>query len=313
MEAFHHASKSSEFDFSQHQPYFVEQLNALGFHLSMEERRYPDAVVAYERALEWDDKDDYAHHYLAFNLDIQPRDRERVERHYLKAVELSPSHPWWHASLVNFFAATGRFDRAREAWSVARSEFETPDANLTINQCQDLHIRVARTALEFGQIEFCETVLRGVPEDLREEVGGYETVRKMVDARRMARDHGNFVPGPLLKKHWWREGPFLFEPEGVKQWMAGEVKESSDAGLLIDAAIIDRSGELEEPPPSGPLEVSAAELRSWGNMGPEQIGIGDFVELVIGEDGETKLDVHQQREWEDTSLTRLRPDPRRYL
>jgi tetratricopeptide (TPR) repeat protein len=317
MEAFHHASKGSEFDFERHQPFFVEQLNALGYHLSMEEHRYQDAVVAYERALQWSEDDDYAHHYLAFNLDIQPREPERVEKHYKRAVELSPSHHWWHASLVNFYAATGNFDRAREAWNAAKAEFDAADASLTVHQCQDLYMRVARTMLEFGQIEFCQAVLRGIPVDLREEVSGYRTIARMAEARRLARDHGNFVPGPLLHKHWWREGPFLIEPsKQLEQWMAGEIKQTGEEGVLVEAAIIDAPPDPDEHPPSGVIKITPDELQEWGGLETGDIEAGDFVEIVIEDrDGElvTQLRVHQQREWEDDSLPRLRPDPKRYL
>jgi hypothetical protein len=172
---------------------------------------------------------------------------------------------------------------------------------------------VARTALEFGQIDFCEMVLRGIPEELKQDVTGYSTVFRKMEAARFARDFGNFLPGPFLQRDWWRNGPVIFSEEDTGQWVTGEVIGSSETGITLEAAVIDLEQTSEEPPDAEEIEIPADDLRLWG-QNPQQIKVGDFVELVISPSGDsTKVAVHQIHEWVEESLPPLRPNPRRYL
>src|SRR5690606_4074472 len=126
MEAFHHASKSGDQALCDElRVFFVVQLDALGRRLSIRARReqrrelYGAAATIFERALELDPGDDYAHHYLAFNLDVEGKDAQRVEEHYRQAVELQSNIVYWWSRYVTFLITRGRMAEARRAWDDA--------------------------------------------------------------------------------------------------------------------------------------------------------------------------------------------------
>ncbi len=107
MEAFHHATAARQKDIlNRFRPFFVDQLDELGHALSRT-KRYAEAVEVFERAAQWDNNDDYAHHYLAYNLDIQGIEVKRVEEGYCRAIELNHRHVWWHSRWVCFLITRG--------------------------------------------------------------------------------------------------------------------------------------------------------------------------------------------------------------
>jgi len=119
MEIFHHWSAAGEVEMAlQRAPWFVEQLYALAREVS---RRKPwdDAVALFERSLQRSSDDGYAHHYLAYNLDVQGKRPDRVERHYRRATEVQPAQVWWHGRWITFLITLGRQRDARKAWDEA--------------------------------------------------------------------------------------------------------------------------------------------------------------------------------------------------
>lgn len=318
MEAFHHASRANANSLDTLKPFFTEQLGGLAFELSWWHREYQRAADTYERVLVWDPEDDYAHHYRAWNLDVLAREPEAVECHYEKALSIDDSRDRWHASLINFFIARARVPDARKAWEAARERFESADGDLSVAVVQNLHLKVARHLLEFGEVDFGLRVLRGVSPTLRTEVPGLETVSRKLAAMRLSRDHGNFVPGFELRSGWWQKGPFLvegLEQEELVEWVAGEVERADEESVALHAAFI-RPNISSEEPPSGNYVVAAEQCRNWDGPGLSDLAVGDFVEIgtFVGPNGErTQWAMHERRNWTDESLPRERPDPLRYL
>lgn len=107
--------------------FFSEQYDALGKALSVL-KRYDDAVKAYERALDYDDEDAYAHHYLAFNLDVPGRDAARVYSEFSRARDLQREHIWYHSRLISFLITVGRVLDAEDAWAQALGELSTDES-----------------------------------------------------------------------------------------------------------------------------------------------------------------------------------------
>lgn len=155
---------------------FVEQYDALGKSSSQkalrapkdqEERLRRDAVRAYERALEHEPRDAYAHHYIAYNLDILATDRERVGREYVAAKDLDLQHPWYHSRHVCFLITTSWMQLARSSWERAIADLAGTSNALDPAVYEELHRPVARLLLARSELGFAREVLEDVPETLR--------------------------------------------------------------------------------------------------------------------------------------------------
>lgn len=87
LDSFYYAACAGDPDLLDRDPYFVDQLDMLGKTLSYELHRYERAVEIFDWSIRMDDSNDYAHHYLAYNLDRLGRESERVEHNYRGAIE----------------------------------------------------------------------------------------------------------------------------------------------------------------------------------------------------------------------------------
>ena len=96
FEGFHHAASAGRPSASQDfAPIFNEQLHIQGRALSKQCGNHAAAASVFEEAIRRDNSDDYAHHYLAYNLDWLAADEDRSDHEYLRAIELNRKHPWW--------------------------------------------------------------------------------------------------------------------------------------------------------------------------------------------------------------------------
>ena len=77
-------------------PAFSDQLNAFG-HSAVEQSDWKVVQPAFASASDFDFEDAFAHHYLAFSLDIEGVEPRRVESEYRLALELERRHALWHA------------------------------------------------------------------------------------------------------------------------------------------------------------------------------------------------------------------------
>jgi tetratricopeptide (TPR) repeat protein len=117
LEGFHHAASAGDATAPQQfKPFSGEQLHTLGRVLSKERGDHEAAIGVFEEALRLDDHDDYAHHYLAYNIDWLASDEDRADLEYKRAVELNRGHPWWWSRRINFLITTGRLNEARKNW-----------------------------------------------------------------------------------------------------------------------------------------------------------------------------------------------------
>ena len=150
IEAFHHASSAGIVEFDTYRPFFVDQLNILGYHLSVVQHDLARAADVFKVALDWDARNAYAAHYRAFNLDRlagtpgSAVDPDEVERLYRQAVDERPTHPWFRSRLITFLIAEARIDEAWGEWLVA-TEAIGPDPGDFV--FFGLHLHVARSFL----------------------------------------------------------------------------------------------------------------------------------------------------------------------
>ena len=129
-------------------PYFADQLDALGRALSRDFQRYRDAARYFERACKWEPEDDYAHHYLAYNLDIEASRPGDVEVHYQKAIELAAENAWWHVRWITYLVTRGRTAAAWVAWGEALDALGLPDPDADPWVYENLHLWVVDVDLD---------------------------------------------------------------------------------------------------------------------------------------------------------------------
>jgi tetratricopeptide (TPR) repeat protein len=312
IEAFHHASSAGIADLEKFKPFFVDQLNILGYHLSYNEHDLARAADVFKLALDWDPTNPYAAHYRAYNLDRQADnpdagvDPNEVEQLYRLAVGTNPLHPWFRARLITFLLAQARIDDAWTAWLDANEAFG-PDADEKVYF--GLHLHVARTLLYRGELRHTETLLRTLPP----EVAGaphFQAIRDRLWALREAQAHGSYVPAIYLKPGWYRH-PNRLRSTGLKRWLAARVATVAEDVVELDVA--DITPGLS--PDYGSVELQLETLRAWWKESADisSLAPGQFLEIgFYGIEGEQGEAVRLPRyRWED--LTLPDEDPDRYL
>lgn len=334
LEAFHHATESMDDDLLKRlSPVFVEQLDALGRARSLaarrernEERRrtlFHAAVESFRSSVQWEHSNAYAHHYWAFNLDVQAEGTTEVEEHYPKAIELEPHTPWWHSRWICYLITRGQARAAERAWDEALDALALapPGGNAPAYAYEGLHVWVARLLLHRGQLDFAERVLESIPADVRESHVGLRALKRRLGVLLESRKRHAFLPGPLLHPNWWKERPALLQLQDrgkLVRWIAARVDEVDlqDRVLRLDGAevVVDRN----EEPAIRALEVTFKEFDRWNpDEAARSLSAGRFLEVgvyAVGRKGaQTRARVHPQRAWIDDDLPPLFPDPTRWL
>lgn len=312
MESLFYAARAGAVELLD-RPFFVDQLDLLGKTLSYELRDFRGAADVFARAIELDPGDDYAHHYLAYNLDLLGREAERVERHYRRAVELNGQHPWWQARLITFLVARGRSAEARSAWDAALDELTSADQTEGSRLYETLHGWVIETLLRRGQLDFAEAVAADIPPAARTDSPKLTALIRRLRAQQLAEAEGAFVPAELLRPRWWTQGPFLLQrrmgEDGLlvlRRWLAGRIEHIDQEE--IELRVRDVQIGRDDPPPTAslrmPLERFDALSRDWSSSA---LSAGRFVEVGLyaddaGDQTIQTVRVHPEHAWEDETL-----------
>lgn len=236
LEATHHLTEAGDRSLLESKRlYFAEQYDALGRACSLlgralgERSRFEDAVMAYDRAIQLQPGDWYAHHYLAFNLDVLGREPGRVQQHYEVAVSQYEQHLWLHCRLICFLVTMGRMAEARKRWAEALERLIPRGGSDDAHTYQELHRPVAQVALYFGQLDFAERVLEDVPPGLR-MYGWHAPLKRLLVLQREAeRDEVVFPPGLDPELRW--KGPHNLpevERRHVVAWSPGRISHIDD-------------------------------------------------------------------------------------
>lgn len=310
VEAFHHASSAGIDALDEYRPFFTDQLNILGYHLSYDLKEPARAADTFNVALCWDPHNAYAAHYRAFNLELQVAatgakvDISEVERLYRLAVDEMPTHPWFHARLVNFLIAESRMRDAWDAWLQALDKIG-PDPRDAVYF--GLHLHVARNFLYRGEFDRVETILRSLPATVLEDER-FLAIKDRLWALRETDRRGSYLPAAYLRPRWW-SAPKLIVTRGLRRWLAAKVVGARDGVLDLDVADIIPGGE----PSYGSLAVSEQQLASsWHGRGAaDSLASGDFIEIGFYDDESTVTMQHPAMIWPDR--TAPNEDPDRYL
>jgi tetratricopeptide (TPR) repeat protein len=306
MEAFHFAASSGDAKLIQQAtPLFVEQLDALGWSLSYERRDYVGAANAFSAALNWDDQDDYAHHYLAYNLDRAGRSPDDVEAHYRRAIELNPTHPWWRSRLVIFLLSEGRLADARDEWDDALFEIGVGEGDASPALYERLHCWVAGAFLAAGEVRFAREILDEVPAAARPQIDLYSELTQRADALLELGDGPAVVPGWRLRPEWWTSGPELLQyrfgtGEQLVRWLAGRVESKDEAGIHLRAAVLEVG---QHDPPR--IAWSAIPFERFDELRRDEVRAHD---LPVGAFLEVGLYASSGGERQARTLIRVLPD-----
>lgn len=305
IEVIHHLTEAGDADaVLAAAVFFPEQLDALGKALSVA-HRYENAVTAYERALDYDVEDAYAHHYLAWNLDVMAQDPDRVLTEYSEARRWQDDHVWYHGRRIAFLVTTGRVDEARDAFGEALAALPA-DSNVA----SELHRPVAQLLLHRGQVEFATYVL----EDARPHSAATEWFRTLsqllADLQDASEQRVVFPPEVDEQRRW--DGPHLLNDEGdrerVTRWMPGRVTSSDEIGLRVRFADRDATGAVRY----AYRDISAGELT--GMTGSDlHLPAGTFVELLELAGGKTSLLSWPRGRRKMPGLSPIFPPPDRYI
>ncbi len=278
MEVIHHLTEAGDPNVLNRTLAFAEQYDALGKTLSVK-KLHGDAVRAYERALELNVQDWYAHHYLAFNLDILHRQPERVESEYREAIKQFPEQPWYHGRFICFLLSRGRVRDARDSWNEALARLLADPSVDNSTVYENLHQHVARLLLYFGQLDFTEQVLEDVLPRYREALDWFEALYHFLVIQREAERDELVFPDHIPVADRWN-GPHLLRDDAdrarVESWMPGRI-------ASIDKQVHIRVARLTGPEHAeyGWVDLSPAELRRRSFLASElSLPVGTFVEFV---------------------------------
>jgi tetratricopeptide (TPR) repeat protein len=303
VEAFHHASSAGIVALDEYRPFFVEQLNILGYHLSYEQRNFESAAAVFGTALKWDPDNPYALHYRAFNLERLARDPQEVESLYRRAVERAPGHTWFRSRLISFLISEARIDDAWREWLLA---IDALDVDRAETFYYSLHLHVARMFVYRGELTFAETVLRAVPAHIRRDPR-FVAIADRLEVLRETNEVGSHVPAPLMRPEWWRYGPNLLHDDvgGIarSRWLAGRVTAVDEDVIVLDVADVVGT---ERPVYGAAVFPHVSWAAWWEGPGRESdLKPGTFVEVGFYGDGETTTGVaiaYPKLRWRD--LTR---------
>jgi len=316
LEGFHHAVASGNPNLLKaFRAFFAEQLNLLGRHLSHVEKKYPDAVDVFERAVVRDDQNDYSHHYLAFNLDVQGLQPARVEEHYSRAVQLSDEHAWWWSRLICFLLTRGRFRDAKARWAQAEDALDLPSDDTPESVYKNLHKWVARSALHRHKLDFAQSVLQQVSADAKRELRGFGAMEELLQRLRQAEERKTVFPSwKPLESRWQKRFRLPERQNGdeLARWLAARVEgvEESTVHLVVG----ERPDDINEPR-WGRLHVPTEVFAEWlCESTIDELTEGRFLELGMygSPDAQPQAYLLPQMGRPDQDLPPLFPDPFRY-
>lgn len=312
MEAVHHATQALRPTAADWPGvYFVEQVDAMARTFSLH-KLYEVAVNLYRQAISLQPHDDYAHHYLAFNLDRMGREALTAEQHFVEAVRLNPHHPWWWSRYVQFLVRRGKEGAARRAWREALDAIRIRPGDLSLQRCLDLHGLVLPVLLDRGLLEFAQEVLDSIPPSIL-VLEPMASLRARHGALLEARDYGAYLPAPFVEPEWWkRKAPLLYERlrDGhvLEQWLACRVESIDvDSGIALRVARI----VLAHPgrPELATTTISWDNLEGWSLGNVPTVEVGDFLEIGVyrNPSDQTQVRLHRHPIPQGASSTDGRP------
>lgn len=297
--------------------HFIEQLHEIGRSLSYMHHQHDKAAEVFRIAVSLDQDNAYSHHYLAFNLDWQAISPKDVERHYQKAIELQPEHPWWWSRWISYLATRGQFKRAGQQWrdaldALSVTEDATPDWVYL-----SLHRWVARWMLHWANLDLAENILRSIPEKLSSEAS-LARLNDMLVALRHAEEGLAAFPLSVPASQWWTahphtDLPLVIDGQRLERWVPARISYVDDErGLSLMTA--SPSEFAKDGIQYDELDLdSEAVRRAAIGFKWDDLEEGRYIELgYYGKSQLLRIGLHSDEPLADPNLLPLAPPPDRW-
>jgi tetratricopeptide (TPR) repeat protein len=245
---------------------------------------FREAADLYEQCVREDEGDDYAWHYLGYNLDRLGHDTTRVKLALENAVELSPANPWWNARHITWLIDQVRYAEALEAWERALTEIDPSRSSDDPWLVRHFHRHVVAAWLDAGEVSRARAAYEAIPERLRGEDSAVELERRLVDYEEAQALQGSVRPYGLIGAARWEPRALpaqLDNGSALTRWYACHVQGVGDDGVRLRAA-------TSSPTDRRVLAYTApwATWRAWGGSDQHNELHDRFAEL--GEYGDTE-------------------------
>ncbi|MEZ4444914.1 MAG: tetratricopeptide repeat protein [Polyangiaceae bacterium] len=270
-----------------------------GRELSKNRRDYRAAAEIYRACVGRFPHDDYAWHYLGFNLERAGMERSTAQQAYERAVELAPDNPWWNSRLVTFLIGQGKLRSARQTWRDAVNRVDPDGDRSAESQWLGEHFYrwVSRAWLEAGSAADAFEVLQGLDEDLRRTPILRALEERVLDAVESEALGGSVYPARVPMAERWRaprELPATHGEGQLRQWFPGRVVEATARGVTIVYGARDDGEYL--------AKMTFIDAADWGEVGrgrPEEAA--GFVYLGVYQPGGAQRVV--ARAWDEQRFT----------
>jgi hypothetical protein len=318
MECIHHRTAGADAKLLDDSLFFVEQYDVLGRAFGLRGHRLWDtdrlqardslklAVRAYDRALTHEPDDWYALHYRAFNCDVLGGDVCVIGPDYERVTTtLKPDFVWGHSRYIRWLITCGRLREARSAFAIAEQELSAGPQD-DVSLYRDLHVDVARQALENGHHALAREFISRVPRQVRDRLLRYAPLRDWADYQSEIEAGETVFPPFVPHEQRWLRSHLAASGESVAAWMPGVV--TAQEGELWRFRVAFSHEQF------GWREVTREELVAL-NFDPaiKPLEVGRFVEFIGTTNGE-RLDAWPPLIDDPFRQQRVTfPDPRRYL
>jgi len=326
MECHYHAVETGDIERTDRlRVIFVDQLNHLGKTLSTKFKRFDAAANVFRSAVRWDNDDDYANHYLAFNLDILAQSPQEIEKHYQKALDIESENVWWWSRWINYLITRARTQEARITWDNALDALGFPGHEDDYFVYEHLHIWVARLLIHRGELDFASAVLRDIPQRVKEGTGGtnllkasgIKAMERRLKALLEARENRAVFPLSISPEEWWigpHKSPLRSsDDQPLVKWIPGRIESISETDVFLSVA--ERNASAEGEVSYFHLDIPMGDFNSWSrDETTSELSAGRFLEVsyygAITRNPE--IYIHKENLL-DIDLPPLFPNPQRYL
>lgn len=241
--------------------------------LSMVSRDYAGAAALYAKCTALWDRDAYAFHYRAYNLDKLGEDPVEVERCYREALVLDRSNLFYNSRLVTFFVERAQYGEAESAF---RRALENLDARDPREVFWHTTSHVVQAWLDAGEVRRARDAFDTVPPELADEEGS-ALRHRLEDAEEAERLGVAVYPSDVpLAKRWG--GPRLAQPEhdgrALAAWYPGRAALAEDeSGDVVVTWVVPHEERVLA------CTHTASEWSSFGGQVPRDEPL--FVELAV--------------------------------
>ncbi len=321
IEIFHHGVLSTQLEPKEGVNYlhFVHQLLETGRSLSYLHHQHRQAAEVFKLALKFDPDSGYAHHYYAFNLDWNGEDQAKVEKHYLKAIDLEPNHPWRWSRWVAYLETVGQQKRSDNEWRRALNTMSIDQDTTPDWVYFSLHRWVARWMLHWSRLDAAHAILESVPDDLFRDA----SFRRLIDyhnALRAAKDGRAVFPLSVPASQWWNAIghtglPSTVDNQPLTKWQPARLESiDDDDGLYLTVGSRPTTDERLVDVRS--LSITRNEYDSCKHH-PDWESLVEGCYLELGyygqQDSMGAIAIHDSDRFYDPDLVSLVPPPDRWF